>query len=239
MRRKCHSKHNVLYGCKHVPRSFFERVHDAAWLAGVEIELRSRGRISVRQTKEKYGATTIYFSHKEGVEMVNVGKVMTSPVWLAYEEGLLPVNEEEIPEMYYSLMRPAVRAIRGYLKTNKTLPSGRIFYGFSGEKVPISTQCSDQPHLWTFSFDGGSAVVSSQVPKVVEDALERQRRLNPSLAHYIYYFSPRECDCPNDYEPCRLYRRKATEQDRRYVGRLREIGGGRMKYRLLRGGFVV
>lgn len=171
MLRKCphHSKHNVMWWCpciKEIP-DFWKRISRCAWLIGIEASITSLGRISVLQTKEKFGSTRVYYANNK-CDMV--------------EEGLCKTwkNNKEITE-------------------------------------------------------------PNTVPKYIWKAMERQRRLNPDLAHYIYEFSPYRCKCKNDFY-CDKYGNVNPIQklwDKIITKFLVLYGTHSYRWGMLRGGFVM
>lgn len=180
-KKKCkyHSKHHVSWWdpCvkKRIP-DFWNRLSKCAWLIAVETELTSLRRVGVMQCKEKWGSTTIYYSVAAEIERVNEGKVRISPVWLAKDEGLLDIPSEIIPKFYDALIPIAKKLLKPY--KGKLLPkTKRILY----------------------SYRGKIAIVSNQSPKYLWKAMERLRRLNPDLAHFIYNFAPYECNCKDPF----------------------------------------
>lgn len=238
MKYECHGKNWAYWGCSHVPKDFFERIWDIAWLIGLEIEGKSKDKIKVEQTKEKFGSTRVYYSYNPKLEMVNEGRCEASPVWIAFEEGLLDVSKEYIKNRHDALMNDAIKELDGYLKAiGNVLPKTyRVLYKVDKRKREVT--------------------LSYQIPRIVYDAEERQRRLNPDLAHYIYLFAPYECNCPDDYCPCKPYEgyrvsdleldrsfpyRETSlyKEDLAYIEKLKKKGARNKRYQLLKGGFVV
>jgi len=220
---KCqhHSKHMVLWWDKCVERdvkNYWSRISECAWLIGIEASITSLGKIQVEQTKEKWGSTHVYYSHYP-CDKINEGMVECSPVWLAKEEGLLIANQKDIDSLYNFLMRKARKLLKKYV--NKPLPkTGRIFFGFAPR---------------------GSARVSHQIPKYVWKAMERQRRLNPDIAHYIFDFAPYNCNCKKDFL-CEKYLHVNPVQrlwDRIIIKLLKFYGTHSSRWLMLEGGFVL
>ena len=70
--------------------------------------------------------------------------------------------------------------------------------------------------------------------------MERQRRLNPDLAHRIYDFAPYKCDCKNDFW-CKKYAYVNFFQklwDKLITKTFEFYGNHSSKWRMLKGGFV-
>lgn len=224
-KKKCpyHSKGFILWWCpcaKNIP-DFWKRLDECAWLIGLEASITSLGRMQIEQTKEKWGSTHIYFSNKTSIDFVNEGKCGQSSVWLAYHEGLLRMPEEMIPNQHDSLVKEARKLLKPYI--GKTLPkSKKIFYGFKGKH-----------------FD---AITSHQIPKYLWKAMERQRRLNPDLAHCITDCGINyDCNCSDNFW-CSKYAKVNPLQkiwDKIIVAFLRFYGNHSRRWLALSGGFVV
>lgn len=78
-------------------------------------------------------------------------------------------------------------------------------------------------------------------PKALWKAMERQRRLNPDLAHHIYDFTPYKCKCKDDFW-CKRYSKVSLLQkywDKIFIKFLEFYGHHSSKWCLLKGGFVV
>jgi len=82
---------------------------------------------------------------------------------------------------------------------------------------------------------------SHKIPKYILRAMERQRRLNPDIAHYIYDFSPYKCNCKNEFW-CKEYENTTFIQkiwDRIIIKLLEFYGNHSSRWVMLKGGFVV
>jgi len=185
---KCplHSRNFVLWSdpCvkKRIP-DFFQRIHKVAELIALEAEITSLGKVETLQTKEKWGSTHVYYTSSVGSN-VNEGTVLASPVWIAEEEKILLFPEKMINTNWSFLESMARKVLSPYI--GKALPiSGRILYGFN---------------------KSGEVIVSHQSNVYIWKAMQRQRRLNPDLAHYIIDFVPYECNCKDDFF-CEKYAR--------------------------------
>lgn len=171
-----HSRSYVLWSdpCvrKRVP-NFFKRINEIAELIAVEAEITSLGRVRTVQAKEKWGQTHVYYSSSVG-RNVNEGKVRAWVVWVAEEEGLLLVPEKMIQSKV--LQDLAKQKLRPYLR----------------KKLPRTKRI-------LFKIEKEDALVSHQTNIYIWKAMERHRRLNPELAHYIVDFVPYECKCKDDF----------------------------------------
>jgi len=194
-RCKSHSKHTVLWSdpCvrEYFEGKFWKRLGKVIHLLLIEIDVFSRGKVKVLQAKEKWGATCLYYCYaSNNLKLVPEGKVRQHLAWIAKDEGLMDFNFSDLKTKEELLTKKAEKLLKPYL----------------GKKLPKTKRVL---HNIIKNREGE---VDRMIPFPVKRALERQRRLNPDLAHYIYDFSPQECDCTFEflcekYTNVPLYRR--------------------------------
>lgn len=92
------------------------------------------------------------------------------------------------------------------------------------------------------TYDNGKDItIPHTVPKYLWKAMERQRRLNPDLAHNIYDFAPYECNCKDAFW-CKKYENVNPIQklwDKIVTRILIFYGNHSSRWRMLSGGFVL
>lgn len=120
-------------------------------------------------------------------------------------------------------------------QTKEKFGSTRIYYSFSSScglaKEGFVTTCEKdkdvtEPH---------------KIPKYIWRAMERQRRLNPDIAHYTYDFAPYKCNCKDDFW-CELYAHVNPLKkfcDRVITKALGFYGNHSSRWEMLKGGFVL
>ncbi len=108
--------------------------------------------------------------------------------------------------------------------------------------TPKAPKCSLIQEGFAGALKNGKCVAEpNKTPKYIWGAMERQRRLHPEIAHYIYDFAPYECKCRDDFF-CERYgnvRNFRKFCDKLTVKLLEFYGNHSSRWVMLKEGFVL
>jgi len=119
-------------------------------------------------------------------------------------------------------------------QTKEKFGSAQVYYSFSSDCKLVEDIVDKTRKRTKYSKN------SYKTPKFVFKAMERQRRLNPDIAHYIYNI-PYKCNCKDDFW-CKEYDHVNLLQkvwDKSITKALEFYGNHSSRWGMLRGGFVL
>lgn len=156
-----------------------------------------------------------------------------------------PCVEKRIPDFWKRISKvawlvglEATFTSLSKIKVQQTKEKWGAICVYYSSKVP----CLKVKEGFVKSYRKGKQVTEShEVPKYIWKAMERQRRLNPDLAHYIYDFTPYKCRCKDNFW-CKNYARTKPLQkfwDKLITKILEFYGNHSSRWCLLKGAFVV
>jgi len=181
--KKCkgHSKYFVLQGDPCVEEyfngKFWERMDRIVQLIQREVNLTSRGKTKIVKGEVKWGRTDFAYSYDPS-EVVMDGLEREPVLALLHKEKLFRASEV-LPFL-------TVQQSKAYLEEAKE----KLKF-FIGKELP-------KTHRILKNIEDDCVLVTHYVPKALKRAMERQRRLNPDLAHYITDSIP-DCDCKFEF----------------------------------------